>query len=99
MERWEDAPWVGWLEETLRGMVEADPVCVAIEMIDADGRVDTGYWMCDANDRAQMIRAMQDDDRMEWVKENRDAILAVLNDGDSDEEEDGEEEEGGGEAE
>lgn len=78
MAAWEDAPYVKWLEDIVREMVEIEPESIAMEMIGADDKTYTCYWETSADDRARMISAMQDDDRMEWVRENREAIKEIL---------------------
>lgn len=69
-----------WLEGTFRELVDIDPVSIAMEMIDADGQLYTCYWNTSRDGRAQMIGGMQDDDLLDLLRNNRDAILEILND-------------------
>ena len=86
-EAWDGVEYAGWLETVVKEMVEVDPESIALEMIARDGRLYTCYFNTSPDDRARMISAMQDDDRMEWVRNNREAILEILNGGEEDEEE------------
>lgn len=94
-EGWENRPYAQWLENAVKLLVEVDPDSIAMEMTDADGKIYTCYWNTSQNDRAQFIGAMQDDDRMEWVMNNREAILDILRENDGDGEENDEDGEGG----
>lgn len=73
-------PYAHWLEDTLRELFDIDPVSIAMEMIDADGQLYTCYWNTSRDGRAQMIGGMQDDDLLDLLRNNRDAILEILND-------------------
>lgn len=86
---WEAREYAGWLEECVKGLVDIDPECIAMEMTDKAGRVFTCYWRVSADDRARFIRAMEDDDRMEWLRENREAVLEILDEDEEVEAEDG----------
>lgn len=77
-------PYAQWLEDTVREMVDIDPVCVSMQMIDAEGKVYTCYWNCDRNDRAIMLDAMKDDDLIDLIRNNRELILDILNEEDDD---------------
>ena len=87
---WTERPYTVWLEAVVREMVDIDPECIAMEMVDKNGMVHTCYWNCSADERAMMIGGMQSDDRMEWLRLNREEILEILN------EDEGEEDDGGG---
>ena len=76
-------------------MVLVDPECIAVEALDSTGRTYTSYFNTSQTDRAQMISAMVDDDRLEWVKNNRENIMAILT-GEDEEEDPDEEEDGAG---
>ena len=89
---WRDKEYTAWLEGTVREMVDIDPVSIAVELLDKDGVVHTCYWRVSADDRARMIGGMQDDDRMEWLMVNREAVLEILNAEDGEEDEDEESE-------
>ena len=85
---WTTAPYAEWLEDVIRDMVAANPVCIAMEMICEDGSVNTCYYNVDMSDRDVMIGAMRDDNRMRWLKEHREEIREVLSDDYVDEEDD-----------
>ena len=90
---WSGVPYAGWLEDIIREVVNIDPDCLALGMRDKNGKVYTAYWRVSGDDRAAIIAGMEDDDRMEWVKGNREAIRAILS-LDDDDEEDEEDEDG-----
>ena len=77
-----------WLENVVREMVEIDPRSIAMEMIDENGSVSTCYYNTSQNDRSVMIDAMRDDDRFEWLANNREEIKSILFDDDDDVEDD-----------
>ena len=84
---WTEKPFASWLEDTIRELVNANPIAIAMEMVDDAGLVSTCYYNTSANDRACMIDAMRDDARWEWLYENREEIRAILSeDGDDDDE-------------
>lgn len=84
---WTAKPFASWLEDTIRELVKANPVAIAMEMVDETGLVSTCYYNTSANDRACMIDAMRDDARWEWLYDNREEIRAILSeDGDDDDE-------------
>ena len=86
-------PYATWLEECIKELMSARPVSIAMEMVDDEGLVHTCYYNTSPNDRACMIDAMRDDARFEFIKNNADEILAMLNGEDDEiEEEDGEDE-------
>lgn len=73
-------------------LLELNPVCITVNAITDDGEVLTGYWNCNANSRAIIMDAMRNDSVLEYIEDNRDAILTILNDMDDDGEEDEEDE-------
>ena len=82
---WTAAPYAPWLEETIQEMVTANPVAIAMQMIDEDGLVHTCYYNTSPNERACMIDAMRDDARWEWLYANKEEVRAILEDEDDDE--------------
>ena len=72
-------PFAPWLEEVVKGLFDNEPVSIAMEVINSDGQVSTAYWMCSPNDRALMVDAMRDDSRLEWLLNNREEVLEILN--------------------
>lgn len=84
----ETAPYSQWLECTVRELYDIEPVCIAMEMRDAAGQVYTSYWQMDANDMACVIDALQNEATLNFIRENKDEILAILN-GEGDDEDDG----------
>ena len=70
----------------IRDLVDIDPVAIAMQMMGEDGEIFSCYYNMSPNIRAQLIAGMQDDDRMEWVRNNRDLIAAIIA-GEDDEEE------------
>jgi hypothetical protein len=84
---WTAKPFAPWLEDTIRELVKVNPVAIAMEMVDETGLVSTCYYDTSPNDRACMIDAMRDDARWAFIRDNREEILALLNDEDDDEDE------------
>ena len=62
------------------------PVCIAMQMIDANGQAFTCYWNVNQNDRAVMLDSMREDGLLDTIRNNRELINAILNgeDGDDD---------------
>lgn len=81
---WSSKPFAPWLEESIKEMMDANPVAIAMEMVDEYGMVSTCYYNTSPNDRAIMIDAMRDDGREMWIKDNRDMIMTILNGEDDD---------------
>jgi len=79
-DNWTAAPYAEWLEDVIRDLVAANPICIAMEMITEDGEINTCYYNVDMNDRDVMIGAMQDDNRMRWFKNHREELLKILSD-------------------
>lgn len=84
-------PYAAWLEQTVQELFDICPVCIAMQMVDANGQPFTCYWNVTPNDRAIMIDAMREDAILDFFRNNRDTVNAILNG----EEEETEETEGG----
>lgn len=76
----DSAPFSPWLESVVKELFDINPVSIAMQMRDADEKVYTCYWNVSANDRAVMIDALADDGKLDWLRENRDLVLEILND-------------------
>jgi hypothetical protein len=63
----------------MREMFDIDPTAIALEMRDAKGQTYTCYWEVSRDDRACMIGAMQDDDLLDFLAVNKDAVAEILN--------------------
>ena len=74
----------------MMSLLDLSPTCITVNAITEDGNVLSGYWNCNANSRAIIMDAMRNDSLLEYIEDNRDAILEILNDMDG--EEDGEDE-------
>lgn len=77
---WTELPFAGWLERSIKELVDANPVAIAMEMVDKQGIVSTCYYNTSPNERACMIDAMRDDARWEWLYGNKEEIMAILSD-------------------
>lgn len=77
---WTQKPYAGWLEQSIKELMDANPVAIAMEMVDEYGLVSTCYYNTSPNDRACMIDAMRDDSRWEWLYNNRAEVRAILSD-------------------
>jgi hypothetical protein len=64
-----------------------------MQMIDSNGQAFTCYWNVNQNDRAVMLDSMREDGILDFLRNNREMVNAILNG----EEEDAEEETEGGE--
>jgi hypothetical protein len=64
-----------------------------MQMIDSNGQAFTCYWNVNQNDRAVMLDSMREDGILDFLRNNREMVNAILNG----EEEDTEEESEGGE--
>lgn len=60
-------------------MFDIDPVCIAMQIRDATGQSYTSYWNCSQDDRAILEDALRQDGLFEWVRNNRDSIIEILN--------------------
>ena len=78
-------PYSPWLESILHELMNIDPVTIAMQMIDEDGKVYSCFYNASADDRSIMVDAMRDDNRLEWIKDNREMIAAILAGEDEDE--------------
>ena len=86
-------PYAAWLEQAVQELFDICPVCISMQMIDANGQPFICYWNVNPNDRAIMIDAMREDGILDFLRNNREMVNAILNG----EEEDTEEETEGGE--
>ena len=77
-------PYAQWLEDTIRELVSIDPLCIAMQMRDEEGKTYTCYWNCNRNDRAVMVDAIHDDDLLDLIRNNKELILDILNEEDDD---------------
>lgn len=75
---WSSKPFASWLEQSIKELMEANPIAIAMEMVNEDGVISTCYYNTSPNDRACMIDAMADDARERWVLDNREWIKAVM---------------------
>lgn len=62
----------------IHDLVDIDPVAIAMQMMDESGEIYSCYYNMSPNIRAQFIAGMQDDDRMDWVRNNREMIAAII---------------------
>ena len=66
-------------------LLDFKPVTITINAITEDGEVLSGYWNCNANSRAIIMDAMRNDSLLEYIEDNRETILTILNDMDGEE--------------
>ena len=83
-------PYAAWLEQTVQELFDICPVCIAMQMIDANGQAFTCYWNVNQNDRAVMVDSMREDGLLDTIRNNKDLINAILNGEEDDEAEGGE---------
>lgn len=89
-EEFAQLPYAQWLDDTMMQLLDINPVCITINAITDDGEVLSGYWNCNANSRAIIMDAMRNDSVLEYIEDNRDTILAILNDTDGEEDDEDE---------
>ena len=89
---WSSRPFAPWLEESIKELMTANPIAIAMEMVDENGLVSTCYYDTSPNIRACMIDAMMDDAREEWVRGNIELIRSILDGNDEDDSVDDEDE-------
>ena len=77
-DEFSNLPYAPWLESTIRDLVDINPTAIAMQMMDESGEIYSCYYNMSPNIRAQFIAGMQDDDRLEWVKNNRHVIADIL---------------------
>ena len=68
-------------------LLDFKPVTITINAITEDGEVLSGYWNCNANSRAIIMDAMRNDSLLEYIEDNKDTILEILNREEDDEDE------------
>lgn len=88
---WTSAPYAEWLEQSIQELVKAKPTAIAMEMVAEDGTIATCYYNTSPNERACMIDAMRDDALIEFIKNNADLVISLLN-GEDDEDDCGDDE-------
>ena len=81
----ESAPFSHWLESVVKDIYNLVPACIAVEMRDKEGRVYSSYWQMDGNDRACIIDALREDGILEFIRNNKDIILDIINEEEGDE--------------
>ena len=78
---WTTAPYAEWLEESVQEIVSCDPPCMVMAWIDEDGFVYTSFYHnATADELAAIINVLEDEKRRQWVIDNKEDILAILND-------------------
>lgn len=82
-------PYAFWLEDCIREMADIAPTSIAMQMIDANGRTYTCYWMCSEVELSIISSALKSDELMEWAKSHRDELAALLSEDFDEDEEDG----------
>lgn len=83
-------PYAAWLEQAVQELFDIRPVCIAMQMIDANRQPFTCYWNVNPNDRAIMIDVMREDGIFDFLRNNRDMVNAILNGEEEDTEEESE---------
>ena len=79
------APFSWWLESVISDVYNIEPACIAMEMRDKEGRVYTSYWQMDENDRACIIDALKEDGFMDFLRNNKEVIMQIINGEEGDE--------------
>ena len=68
-------------------LLDFKPVTITINAITEDGEVLSSYWNCNANSRSIIMDAMRNDSLLEYIEDNKDTILEILNREEDDEDE------------
>lgn len=85
----ENIPYAGWLEETVRHLVRLKPKSIGVSAVLPDGNVMTGYYDADATQIAVMAHNFQMDAIMDSIINNIDMLkdaMGIATDDDSAEE-------------
>lgn len=77
-------PYAVWLEECIANLMECDPQSICVAWRNKDGYVMTGYYNCDATDKAVLAHNIQSDIVMDIFLNNIDAIREALEETDGD---------------
>lgn len=80
-----NAPFTGWLEEAVKHLFESEPECILFAGRARDGRAFSSYWNCSLDDIAILVDVLNKDSIVTYIRDNRDIILAALNEDDDDE--------------
>lgn len=67
-----------WLEETLRELVDMKPEHIGIVTINADGSTGTAYFDVRNSERWLMVRAIIQDNLLNFMRVNADVIKDIL---------------------
>ena len=81
---WTTAPYAEWLENCIKGLVERDPICITMAIVDADGFVETSFYGATSDELTVIINALNDELKFRWIKDYKEEILTILNDEDDD---------------
>ena len=73
-----EKPYSEWTETVIKNMFEVDPVCISMQMRDADGKSYTSYWNCSQDDRSIMMDAIREDWLFAFLDTNKEDIKAIL---------------------
>ena len=84
MDSMASLPYIEWLEDVLKEIVETNPRAISVEMVQEDNTTSTRYYNMTTFDRALVIATIQEAQIMDTIADNREAILEIL----SEEEED-----------
>lgn len=73
-------PYAEWLEGTLRELVDLRPASIGMVTINEDGSTGTAYFNIRNRERWVMVQAIVQDNLIDFIKVNADAISEILDD-------------------
>ena len=87
MDSMASLPYIDWLEDVLKEIVEDKPRAISVEMVKEDGTTSTRYYNMTTFDRALVMATIQEAQIMDIIADNREAIVDILNNEEEEEEE------------
>jgi hypothetical protein len=81
-------PYAGWLEETIKKLMEHDVACIGLAAITGDHQILTAYFAANMTDKAIMAVNIQGDALMDMTLANARMILDAAEEQEDDDGED-----------
>lgn len=82
-------PYAEWLESVVKSVFDCEPVSIAFQMRDEEGHTFVSWYNTTVDDIAIMVNSMQIEGTLQYLKDNRDELMDIINSDDDEDEEDG----------
>ena len=79
-------PYAEWLESVVKSVFDCDPVSIAFQMRDEEGHTFVSWYNTTVDDIAIMVNSMQIEGTLQYLKDNKDELMDIINSDDEDEE-------------